>query len=96
MKEKTCGHCPHLITRQVDAKTDWYLYGCGAVDRAFMVPHKAVQGEPVIFWRVPLNCPRPSTEVDKSDQQADPNDWVYRQPGLTDTTPDTDDERQTD
>jgi hypothetical protein len=32
--------------------------------------------ERAIFWRVPMGCQRPDSEVEKSDTKAPERDWV--------------------
>lgn len=82
MRSVTCAGCPHL--RHGDfmglafAFCDFDGTGNGPI-----VPHDATlesgkRGDAtlVTLWRVPLECPRPDSEVDKRTTKAKPSEWV--------------------
>lgn len=42
-----------------------------------VVPHKYESDPPVnTYWRVPMSCPLPDSEVFKSEVQAEREDWI--------------------
>lgn len=79
MKESTCGECKNLKFSNMGGMALAY---CDATDGEFIVPHKSVRGNSrtvhtnVTLWRVPEFCPRPNSEVLKSETQAPEKEWV--------------------
>jgi len=69
-RELTCGNCPHLRVGAMN----WLF--CQKIDAA--IPHN-YDGEEYILWRIPITCPRPDTEVSKSEMQAPKKYWVKKQ-----------------
>ncbi len=78
--ENTCGNCKNLISH--DTAMGGNFYGCKVT--GFVVPHHW-DSEEAIFWRVPVNCPRPDSEVVKSETKAPRKDWVTIKQGETGT-----------
>lgn len=68
----TCHGCKHLKRHDLRGGA---FFGCEAT--GYVVPHQAnmTPGE-VTFWRIPLECPLPATEVKKSSKQAKQKEWV--------------------
>lgn len=57
---KTCEHCPRLASVDLNGTK---IFSCGV--GGMLVPQYSEAGKPTIFHRVPLECPRPGTEVIK-------------------------------
>lgn len=73
MKEHTCGNCKHLV--KVGSRN--WIFGCERTGS--VVPHSAdYSKDEIIFWRVPVECPRPDSEVVKSQKQAPKKVWVHK------------------
>lgn len=71
MKELTCGNCTNVV------KTKGFIQVIGCSETGCVIPHKVdYDTNKVVFWRVPMECPRPSTEVIKSEDQASATEWV--------------------
>lgn len=76
MTRKTCHGCPHL---QYLAMPFSVQPGCAEISKdrnnICLVPHRYANGE-ITFWRVPVSCPLPDSEVQKSEQKPHPKHWV--------------------
>ena len=73
MREFTCGNCKSLHL----GCDRFHVAGCK--ETGFVVPHGMDNTGDVAkfeFWRVPISCPRPDSEVVKSEKQAKRKDWV--------------------
>lgn len=70
MKRKTCAECQNLESTLMMRTMTFSCKETGA-----MVPHHCAEGQ-ATFWRVPLNCPLPDSEVLKGRYMVHPNDWV--------------------
>ena len=72
-QRKTCHGCQHLKHEPI-AMGGTVAY-CG--ETGGVVPHH-FQSDPVehTYWRVPMNCPLPDTEVLKRENKAPRRDWV--------------------
>ena len=71
-RRKTCHGCQNLKHQEMMGAQIAY---CGAT--GFVVPHH-FQSDPmeVTYWRVPMKCPLPDSEVVKSEEKAPRKDWV--------------------
>ena len=70
MPRKTCHGCPHLKSTKVCTTP---FYSCG--ETGMMVPHCATT-HGATFYRVPLDCPLPESEVEKSAAKQPPSEWA--------------------
>lgn len=81
MPIKTCGECEHVTRKVLPAMSGVFL-GCGKT--GLVIPHasKGVEGErgkfETTFWRVPMECPRPVTEVVKQKEKRPHKDWLIK------------------
>jgi hypothetical protein len=73
----TCGGCAHLELHNLPMNRQ--IYGCkktGAVVPQHSSLDDSCRKRMFVFWRVPLNCPLPDTEVRKSADKAPRSEWV--------------------
>lgn len=85
-KRETCGDCPHLKTSPLPM--NMLVAYCGKTED--IIPHRSQLEQNKIriqmtFWRVPLWCPLPNTEVVKRElgEKAPSQKWlteVYKVP----------------
>lgn len=66
---KTCAKCPALTCKQLRSAR---VYGCSHTDT--IVPH-STDSEKAVFWRIPLECPLPDSEVHKAETRVDEQEW---------------------
>jgi len=72
-KEVTCGNCPFVMKTPGIVQ----VIGCKKTDN--VVPHRADYEVGIVtFWRVPMDCPRPTSEVAKSETKAKKVRWVEK------------------
>jgi hypothetical protein len=72
--EHTCGNCEEI---KFDKNSRWAVAGCKLTD--LVIPHFCEHDKKrLTFWRIPNDCPRPDTEVKKSERQARQNQWVIK------------------
>lgn len=76
----TCGGCEQL--KRIDIDGMGIVFGCRKTE--CVVPQHVHRDSPdkrweVIFWRVPLECPLPDSQVVKSAQKAPQKYWVKEQ-----------------
>lgn len=71
-RELTCGNCPNA---QLSSGVIGIIH-CGISGE--VIPHSVdyAAGD-ITFHRVPPQCPRPDSEVRKSDKAANPTQWVH-------------------
>jgi len=74
---KTCYECPNLKLNNTRSMVVAY---CGARDKGPVIPHASDLSDDetkwdLTFWRVPMECPLPDTEVLKSEKRAPVKDW---------------------
>lgn len=69
-RRHTCARCPHLSANKIGRLT---FYSC--LRTGNVVPHHANDMQ-ATFWRVPLDCPLPSSSVVKSADKAPRRAWV--------------------
>jgi len=79
MKENTCAACPAMKVASLGCRSRHaYCTAAGEMD-GMIVPHK-YDGENspdnITFWRVPANCPRPDSEVEKNESRIPEKHWV--------------------
>lgn len=73
----TCAGCENLI--KLPGFGNSHIFGCDKT--GFVVPHSAdFQKNEVIFWRIPIYCPLPDSEVRKSEKLAAKKHWVKVSP----------------
>lgn len=61
-KLTTCEKCEHRKSENMGFLS---IEGCGLT--GLVIPHAAATGQDTIFYRVPLECPRPDSEVIKQE-----------------------------
>ena len=66
---KTCATCPNL---EYESLGSTRVFGCRLTGE--MTPHATTPGV-ATFWRVPTECPRPDTDVDKRETRALRCEW---------------------
>lgn len=73
MQRDNCHGCKHLKCHEIPNTKIWY---CGHKDPKDgpIVPHES-NPEGATFWRVPMSCPLPDTEVKKREKQAPKKTW---------------------
>lgn len=75
-KRRTCAGCKNL---QRDIIMDFPMYSCKPT--GYVVPHGTErEGDELMttFWRVPLSCPLPNSEVVKTENKAPKKYWVIQ------------------
>ena len=71
-KLKTCGQCEHLEAAPMGPVMR--AYGCGQT--GIVVPHTAsLEDNGAVFRRIPMACPRPADEVEKSQENQPEAAW---------------------
>lgn len=71
VREKTCASCKNL---QLFGSSRNGFYGCNKTGE--VVPHEFNGGEGwAKFWRIPMNCPRLNSEVEKSSVKIPEKEW---------------------
>ena len=69
---KTCKRCDHLRSMRVMPNDKALIFYCGETEA--IIPGESKDGT-MTFWRVPENCPRPDSEVEKSDTPQPKREW---------------------
>lgn len=78
MKALNCGNCPHLDVQPI---ANMCVVGCGKTGK--MVPHQADNGPlgkgpiTITCWRIPMNCPRPDTDVENRSPDNTPSKTTW-------------------
>ena len=80
----SCGGCDSL--KLVDIDGMGFFFGCAKTE--CVIPHHLHRDNPsesweVIFWRIPLECPLPDSEVVKSADRAPQKHWTRERIELT-------------
>lgn|GEM_PF-6270806 len=73
---RTCARCEYLRTQRLTRGI--CVVSCHRT--GFVVPHAydgANDPDRVTLWRVPKECPRPSSEVEKRDKPLPQRDWEF-------------------
>ncbi|MCH2459111.1 MAG: hypothetical protein MK186_13845 [Henriciella sp.] len=69
---KTCRDCEHLD--EMEWPNDMRLFGCKKT--GFTIPHAASsEDQQATFFRIPLECPRPDSEVEKKGDKQPHKHW---------------------
>lgn len=69
----TCGTCEHVCKTEIKGLDNAFIIGCQLTNE--VVPHSVdFQSGQVVFWRVPMSCPR--TDTVKSENKAPKSDWI--------------------
>jgi len=77
MKIKTCGECEHKVGK-VPVPGFVKIWGCGLSDPMWAIPQNSVsETKTTTFKRIPLDCPRPRSEVVRSSKPQNPSAWTF-------------------